>query len=289
MDMKILVGIESLEAGRDAAALGVTLARAHDAPLVLAGVDVAVVGPGSHGYADAIRVAVESDLAALRAELPGDVAVSTRVIASTSPVRGLHELVEETDADVLVLGPTHLGRAARAVRGDVTLGVLHAAPCAVAVAPEGYAGHGAPRGEIGVAYAATEEGRGALETAIDLAEHLGARLRIVSVAVDPVAAFSEPTSFAVVGDEIREQAQQALDEACELVGDRVPAHGVLLEGDAAARLAVVSAELDLLVMGSRAYGPARRVLLGSVSSHVVHGAACPVLVLPRGVRVPAAR
>ena len=47
--------------------------------------------------------------------------------------------------------------------------------------------------------------------------------------------------------------------------------------------------VDLLVMGSRGYGPLRSVLLGSVSSRVVEKAACPVLVVPRGARVPEAR
>jgi hypothetical protein len=43
----------------------------------------------------------------------------------------------------------------------------------------------------------------------------------------------------------------------------------------------------LLVLGSRGYGPVRRVLLGSVSGELVRGAACPVLVVPRpGVRTP---
>jgi nucleotide-binding universal stress UspA family protein len=39
--------------------------------------------------------------------------------------------------------------------------------------------------------------------------------------------------------------------------------------------------LDLLVVGSSAYGPLRRVLLGSTSIEVVRGAACPVRVRPR--------
>ena len=43
-----------------------------------------------------------------------------------------------------------------------------------------------------------------------------------------------------------------------------------------------SEHLDLLVMGSRAYGPAHAVLLGGVSRRVIAGAACPVVVLPRG-------
>jgi nucleotide-binding universal stress UspA family protein len=50
-------------------------------------------------------------------------------------------------------------------------------------------------------------------------------------------------------------------------------------------LAEVSSEFDLLITGSRAYGPLRRTLLGSTTRRVLQSAACPVLVLPRGVGV----
>ena len=45
----------------------------------------------------------------------------------------------------------------------------------------------------------------------------------------------------------------------------------------------VSENLDLLVCGSRAYGPLRAVLLGGVSRRVTAEARCPVIVQPRGV------
>jgi len=47
-------------------------------------------------------------------------------------------------------------------------------------------------------------------------------------------------------------------------------------------------DLDLLMCGSRRYGPVRRVLLGSVSARLVRDAVCPVLVIPRGVDGPLA-
>jgi nucleotide-binding universal stress UspA family protein len=39
--------------------------------------------------------------------------------------------------------------------------------------------------------------------------------------------------------------------------------------------------LDLLVLGSRGFGPLRRVLVGSVSGELVRQAPCLLLVVPR--------
>jgi nucleotide-binding universal stress UspA family protein len=63
---------------------------------------------------------------------------------------------------------------------------------------------------------------------------------------------------------------------------KVPATGELLEGDVVDELAALDdREVDLLVCGSRGYGPVRRVLLGGVSSRLIRRAACPVVVVPR--------
>ena len=56
----------------------------------------------------------------------------------------------------------------------------------------------------------------------------------------------------------------------------------LVYGDPAEALLGFTTTLDLLVMGSRAYGPRRAVMLGGVSRKVTAAARCPVIVLPRG-------
>lgn len=38
-----------------------------------------------------------------------------------------------------------------------------------------------------------------------------------------------------------------------------------------------------MVVGSRAYGPLRRVLLGSVATQLMRSAPCPLIVTPRGM------
>ena len=54
------------------------------------------------------------------------------------------------------------------------------------------------------------------------------------------------------------------------------AHGVPAE-----ELAVYSASLDLLIVGSRGYGPIGRLVHGSTSQQLAHSARCPLLVLTR--------
>ena len=62
-----------------------------------------------------------------------------------------------------------------------------------------------------------------------------------------------------------------------------PTEIVVADGGPAEQLADASRQLDLLVVGSRRYGPLRRVLLGSVSSALIERVHCPMLIVPRGV------
>ncbi len=57
-------------------------------------------------------------------------------------------------------------------------------------------------------------------------------------------------------------------------------------GDPTRTLLELSSEVDLLVCGSRGYGPLRGVVFGSVSRRLLDAARCPVLVVPRGVERP---
>ena len=54
-----------------------------------------------------------------------------------------------------------------------------------------------------------------------------------------------------------------------------------LDGDAAEELALYGASVDLLIVGSRGYGPIGRLVHGSTSQRLAHIARCPLLVLPR--------
>ena len=83
---------------------------------------------------------------------------------------------------------------------------------------------------------------------------------------------------------VRESVRASVDSALASLPEGVTAADELLEGDVVEELAALDErECDLLVCGSRGYGPVRRVLLGGVSRRLMRRAACPVVVVPRGV------
>jgi nucleotide-binding universal stress UspA family protein len=289
MPHPIIAGVARSDEAGNATALAVALARVEGAPLILAGVYVDMTGPGRKGYGDAMEPAVRDELAAAAEGVPADVPLRTRAVGATSVVRGLHELAEAEDAAMLVLGPRHTSRFARALRTTIALGALHGSPCPVAVAPPGFAARGRLSARtVGVAYHDTPEARDALAAAVDLAHRLGADLRIIHVIGDPLAAAPELEhgEFPVSDlERVREQAEARLEEARALAAELVHAHTELRHGATAAELVRAAADLDLLVLGSRGFGAFRRVLVGSVAAGVIDEAPCPVLVVPRGAHV----
>lgn len=244
----------------DAFALGVALARPRGAEVVVVHVEVG-------GQV----VPVPPALVELVADAPVDVPARAISVNGASVTAGLHGAVNDEHAEVLVVGASHLRPVLRAVRGDVALGVVRDAPCAIAAAPLGYAAKAPvePR-RIGVAWDGSDEADEALEWAVQLGERTGGALHVIHVLRD-------------VDDE--PAARSRLERLRRAASERVPTTVDVRHGDAGRALAR-GAELDLLVVGSRRRGPLRRVVLGSVSADVLKQASCPVVVLPRGVYAP---
>ena len=133
---------------------------------------------------------------------------------------------------------------------------------------------------IGVAYNGTEEAKLALDEAKRLAQELDCRLRLITA----VPTQSPGPLRAPYMEVLRDHFRKVLDEATLTLGETDDVEAVLEEGNPAAVLATHGVELDLLVIGSRGYGPLRRTLLGGVSAEVMRTAPCPVLVVPRGAK-----
>ena len=80
----------------------------------------------------------------------------------------------------------------------------------------------------------------------------------------------------------RRVVQEAVGKAASEIGETAPEVTVsVATGQPTEELLRASQDADLLVVGSRGTGRFTRLLLGSVSSHVLQKAACAVVVIPR--------
>lgn len=295
---RIVVGIERSDRTDDALALARTLATPASARLVLAGAcefpSIALAGANPAGLFAEESVAEGRALVARRAaELrAAGLDVEEVVSAFGSPASVLQSAAEEHEADLIVIGSTHTTPRGRVLPGSTGERLLAGALCAVAVAPRGHASRtvATPR-RIGVAFDGSAEAQAALGAAAGLAARYDAALQVLTVL--DVAGFASPALMGGPGyDRVRADVEAtARAHLAEVVAELprdVAAEGRLLEGAPARLLAEASADLDLLLMGSRGYGPLRAVLLGGVSGRLVREAACPLIVTPRGVAHPLA-
>jgi len=277
--MRVLVGFDGSDGGRDALELAGALSKATGASLLVA--TVIPYGPLPIDFR-----ALESDAAAeaeplfeeARERLRG-LEVETRAFGGGSPSGVIDDLAEREELDMIVVGSPHRGAVGRALLGSVAHGLLQGAPCAVVVAPRGYAKRPHEGFDlIGLGYDGTAESKAALHRARAMAEATDAAIRVFTVVAPPVA-LPGVVGYTPVNPP---QPERVLEQGVKGVGSSVPVEGRLLEGPPAEALAEACEEdVDLLVVGSRNYGPAMRVLLGSVSRKLVNEAPCPVLVVPR--------
>ena len=201
--------------------------------------------------------------------------IAMKCVTSSSVGRGLHELAESEEADLLVLGSSRRGLLGRVLLGDHTRAALNGAPCAVAIAPAGYSDHFGPISRIGVGYDGSLESGKALEVARELAEAHHAELSACTAVSVPLPAIG-PGPLPVT-DVIEPLLHNARERIAEL-GGVTPLAGY---GPPVEVLASYSASVDLLVVGSRGYGPIGRLVHGSTSDELARSARSALLVLSR--------
>jgi nucleotide-binding universal stress UspA family protein len=223
------------------------------------------------------REEAEAVLDGARAALEGT-DVTFRAVAADSAPRGLHEAMEAAGPGAIaVVGSRNTKGIRRTSPGSTADRLLTGAPGPVVLVPWDYEEQPQPQvRRIAVAFIDTPDGRAALAAARAHAKEVAASVDLVSVLPDTLVrpSLGEPRRFA---EEQRRDYLASLESAVRgdervrlLEGPVVDALGQLQPGDA-----------DLLVCGSRGYGPARRVLLGGVSSRLLKVARVPVMVVPR--------
>ncbi len=275
MFSKILVGVDGRPGGGDVIVLAeqlaepgacVTLAHVYGGNLLFSSGAALALAAG--------RADSEQLLTRERAGASLDAELAT--YAAPSVGRGLHELAELQHADLLVVGSCHRGTLGRVLLGDDTRAALNGAPCAIAIAPGGYAEVPQGLANIGIGYDASPESHQALAAARALAKRHGATIRALSVVSLQNIPYGEPIpvgwpkiAAGLVDDELKR-----FHDVDDVIGDAT-------YGEPSEELARFGDDVDLLIVGSRSYGPIGRLFNGSTSNYLARHARCPLLVLPR--------
>jgi nucleotide-binding universal stress UspA family protein len=287
----VVVGFDGGPTGEDALGLARWCGRVLDAPMIVAVVhpEPAPVGIGrvdAEWVADRHRLAEQVLDGARRLMADTDARVEYRILRSSSAAHGLHDLAEEVDAAVIVVGSRSKGPEARLFAGSTADRLLSGSVCPIAVAPVGMRNRTVgPLTRIGVAYIDVPEAAAALDVAARLALRVSAELRLYTVA----AGDAEVMPLGIGHDAehaysatVRDAFQVTLDTALAGLPPETAASGHLLTGNVVDVLAELDDDdIDVLFCGSRGYGPVRRVLLGGVSSRLVRRARSPLIVVPR--------
>ena len=281
MSLVYIAGYDGSDGSRAAIAATVALARAEGATVIAAHVHAQMPAM----YADvgmAAGVELYQELRRQGEELLGalDVdGVDERILLSGDPAHALHDLAVDRGASLLAVGLTHREGFDRLVAGSIATGLLHGAPCPVLTVPPGTGG-GAPR-VIAVAFDGRPEAQRALESATRLAVALHSELLLLACFESPALAASALGGGLDFEADLEGAFVQVVQDAAGGVAD-VSVSSKLLTGAPGPEITEATKEgVDLLVAGSRAYGPLRSVIAGSVSRHLVDHASCPVLVIPR--------
>jgi nucleotide-binding universal stress UspA family protein len=287
---RVVVGYEGGDTGYDAISFANRWFQASGDPI-----DVVTVHPGAApmgvGRVDAEWVAYareEADrlLSEARSLVADGVEASYLRVDAGSAAHGLSDIVEPKDGEgvsLLVLGSRRTRGMRRTFPGSTADRLLHGAAAPVAVVPWGYADtEERALDSVAVAFVDTPDGRVAFQHAALIALHLGARLTVLSVLPDTrvVPGLGESRLFA---GEAQKVYQDSLDAVVASAPAGLEVTSRLLPGPVVDALSDLTFDdCDLLVCGSRGYGPVRRVLLGGVSSRVVRHSKVPVIVTPRG-------
>jgi nucleotide-binding universal stress UspA family protein len=280
----IVVCVDGRKRSKDALALAATLAEHTGGDLLL--VHAQGYGPlehvlGDDGYRALVRTAFNASFYQVKDVVGERRAREMRAIPDVSPGAGLERIAASEGARMIVVGPSSRVGLGRLRPGSVGERLLSGASVPVAIAPSGYASGERRLATVVCAFDGSPESSLALDWADELARRDDTQLRVISVH-SPIAfgdlGFDGAVSRETANEALREEIEREKLEA--ITGRR--AHAVVLTGNPAKELARASKETDILVMGSRGYGPVRATLLGGVSQYVIRHASCPVVVCPRG-------
>lgn len=182
------------------------------------------------------------------------------------------------DADMIVVGSRGLGAFSRALLGSVSTGLVHHAHCPVAVIHDGAPSPAAADGPVLVGIDGSPASISATEIAFDEASRRGVGVVALHAWRDITTMYELP---GLDVEQLEEDARLVLAERLAGFDERYPDVTVqqVVVCDRPARQLVEHAKnAQLVVVGSHGRGGFAGMLLGSVSTAIVHAAESPVIV-----------
>jgi nucleotide-binding universal stress UspA family protein len=285
---RIAVGVDGFPEGHDATALGRALADVTGADLMLVMVhsDPLILPPIGVEWSKLRREARALLHKARAAHAPH---AHTTIETDFSVPRALHRVISEGRHDLLVMGSSRQGPEGRVRIGKRTRQLLCSFEYPLAIAPRGYSSRPSRRfSQIGVGYDGGPEAQAALELASWIALGAKTELELYAVVDDrtPPIGWSRFASGGAAHAEWEDAVSAEIERLGAEAENALSATGAnghvkIRRGRPADALVELSEFVDLVVIGSRRWGPVKRVLLGTTGESLVHDAACPVVLVPR--------
>lgn len=291
--MTIIAGFSSSRQGTAPLNLAVQLSRTTGEKVVAAAIIERAVPSGldpiEDEYQGYVADQATKSLERVVEQIRGDLDVSLVVHQATSIPRGLTELVDHYDADLVVVGSSSSGLLGRVALGSVTERLVHTAKVPVAIAPRGYPLSPVPVQRLTAAYGGQADAVGLITTSAELAKKWSVRLRIASFTVRPITMYGGSIERSAEDLVVKQWTRKTMDAALEQLEDarrrvEVPDVDVVIGAgtdwrDAVDGIAWQSG--DILLLGSGAAGPVSQVFLGSAASKILRHAPVPVMIVPR--------
>lgn len=279
----IAAGSDGTDEGSDAVALAAALADGTGAGLTLVRVFPTTLFPAA-GITDreTLREQADEGLRRDRDDLAPEALLHS--VADLSVSRAVAHFAERTHAGLVVIGSSPIAPERRTAVGRRGRQLLHDVPFALAVARRGLAAQPVLLRRIAVGDDGGPEAQVAKATAIELCRATGATLVIAAVTDDryPLVVGAVPSAlpeFERAWAEQRATTEAELEEAASKLDVAAEVRSVV--GDPGLQLRRLSDEVDLVVVGSRRWGPIARTVNGGVGETLVADAGCSVLIVPR--------
>jgi nucleotide-binding universal stress UspA family protein len=198
---------------------------------------------------------------------------------------GLIEVIEEVDADILVLGSLPSGGPGQVVIGSTADWLLHSSPVPVAISPREYRAQTGKLTRFTCAYSATADSVDVVRRCFEFAKRFGLPMRVITFAVRRKTMYPPEVGLDVEDSILGAWASQAREILVDLKTEGIVSEDIVLE--------VVTGHSwkdaldttdwqdgEILAVGTAPRGDIRRVFLGSRSAKIIRHSPVPVLVLP---------